>query len=165
MAEPGKEEERKTEAPAPDPEKERLLASLQRAQADFQNYRARMEREKALWRADLQAEAVTPFLSAFDNLWRVLDAAKSGGTLEVLVQGVTQVRAQVEKALAQMGLQRIEAEGKPLDPRLHEVVAQVPAPEGVAPGQVVHVVEQGYTAGARVIRPARVTVAAERQAP
>jgi molecular chaperone GrpE len=141
-------------------EKVRLLAALQRAQADFQNYRARMERERAQWRDDMTGEAVLPFLSAFDNLGRALEAAKAGGTLEALVQGVTQVGAQVEKGLGSLGIRRVEAEGKPLDPKLHEVIAQVTAPAGVPAGQVVQVVEQGYTLGGRLLKPARVTVAA-----
>lgn len=142
----------------PSPREQELLASLQRVQADFANFRARMEREKAQWRDDLQGEAVAPLLAAFDNLWRALDAAKAGGSLDAMVQGVTQVRAQVEKALLQMGIKRIEAEGQAVDPKLHEVVAQVPAPEGTEKGRVVHVVEQGYTVGGRLLRPARVTV-------
>lgn len=164
MTDPGTagkpEESPAGEAPQPEDEKARLLAALQRAQADFQNYRARMERERAQWRDELTGEAVLPFLSAFDNLARALEAAKAGGTLEALVQGVTQVEAQVEKALGSLGIKRVEAEGKALDPKLHEVIAQVPTPAGVPAGQVVHVVEQGYTVGGRLLKPARVTVAA-----
>ena len=142
-------------------EKESLLQALQRAQADFQNYRARMERERAQWRDELRAEAVLPFLDALDNLDRVLAAAKGGGTLEALVQGVSQVTAQVAKALSELGIRRIEAEGKPFDPKRHEILAQVPVPPGTPAGQVVNVVAQGYTAGGRLVRPARVTVAGE----
>lgn len=148
------------EAPTAGEEQARLLAALQRAQADFQNYRARMERERAQWRDELVGESVLPFLPAFDNLARVLAAAQAGGTLEALVQGVAQVGAQVEKVLGSLGIRRVAAEGKALDPKLHEVIAQVPAPDGVPAGQVVHVVEQGYTVGGRLLKPARVTVAA-----
>lgn len=155
-----KDPEGKEEAkPSPAEERDRLVASLQRVQADFQNFRSRMERERAQWRQDLTAEAVLPFLGALDNLNRALESAKAGGTLETMVQGVTQVTAQVEKALKEMGITRIAAEGKPFDPKLHEVLSEVPA-AGAPAGQVVHVVEQGYTAGGRVVRPARVTVAA-----
>ena len=141
--------------PAPDPAE--LLRTLQRVQADFQNYRARMDRDRAQWRDDLTGEAVRPLLAAFDNLARLLAAAKAGGTLESLVQGVSQVESQIEKALLSVGVARIPAEGRAFDPKLHEILAQVPAP-GVPAGQVVNVVEQGYTAGGRVLRPAKVTV-------
>ena len=147
---------------APEKSKEvELQASLLRVQADFQNFRARMERERAQWRDDLVVEVLLPLLPPIDDLERALAAAKAGGTLEAFVQGVTQVSARVEKALSGLGVSRVQAEGKPFDPKQHEVVAEVPAPEGTPAGQVVHVVEQGYAVRGRVVRHARVTVAAE----
>ena len=138
-----------------------LMAALQRAQADFANFRARMEREKAQWRDDLLVEALRPLMGAFDGLARALEAAQLGGTLEGLLQGVTQVNAQVEKGLGELGVFRIEAVGKPFDPKLHEVVAEVAGPDGVPAGSVVHVTEQGYLVRGRLLRPARVTVSGE----
>ena len=160
MPEPEKQEEA---MPAEDPakdlqtERDQLKASLQRVQADFQNFRSRMERERAQWREELLAEAVLPFLDALDNLERGLAAAKDAP--EVLSQGVSQVLAQMGKALSGLRVTRIEAEGRPFDPKLHEILCQVPAPEGAQPGQVVSVVAQGWMAGGRLVRPARVTVA------
>ena len=159
MAEPEPEK-------APERTKEQeLQASLLRVQADFQNFRARMERERAQWRDDLTVEALLPLLPPIDDLERMLAAAKAGGTLEAFVQGVTQVAARMEKALSSLGVSRIEAEGKPFDPKRHEVVAQVPAPEGTPSGQVLNVVEQGYLVKGRVVRHARVTVAQENAKP
>ena len=160
-----KEEAKSAPEDALQAERDRLLASLQRSQADFQNFRSRMERERAQWRDDIVAEAVRPLLEAFDGVERSLKAAREGGTLEALVQGVTQVDAQIAKALKSLGIEPVPALGKPFDPKLHEVLCQVPAPAGTPAGQVVTVVEQGYTMRGRLIRPARVTVAGEPSPP
>ncbi len=152
------------EVPGPDPRIAELTAALQRAQADFQNFRARTERQKGEWRDEILSETVTPFLGILDTLDRALAAAKAakgeGGTLEGFVSGVSRVSAQAEKALTSLGVTRVEAEGRPFDPKSHEVVCEVPAPEGVEAGRVVAVVEAGYRAGGRLLRPAKVTVAA-----
>ena len=165
-------EPEKAEAPQPGnaapPEGERLAeltASLQRVQADFQNFRARTERQKAEWRDEILVETVTPFLGILDTLDRALAAAKEGGNLEAFVAGVSQVSVQAEKALSALGVARVEAEGKPFDPKTQEVLCQVPAPEGVPEGQVVSVVEAGYRAGGWLLRPAKVTVAGAGEIP
>lgn len=158
------------EASAEDPvqklseERDRLLASLQRTQADFQNFRARAERERAQWREETIAETLLTILPALDNLERALAAARAGGTLEALTQGVSQVVAQVERVLSSLGISKVAAEGKSFDPKFHEVLCEVPAPEGAKPGEVVSVVEAGYQLHGRVIRPARVTVARAKEA-
>ena len=153
------ETKQEPETPPPDPRVAELTAALQRAQADFQNFRSRTERQKSEWRDDILAETVTPLLGILDTLDRALAAAKAGGNLEAFVSGVSQVSAQAEKALASLGVTRVEAVGKPFDPKSHEVLCQVPAPEGTPEGQVVSVVEAGYRAGGRLLRPAKVTVA------
>ena len=141
-----------------DPRIGELTASLQRVQADFQNFRSRTERQKGEWRDEILAETVTPLLGILDTLDRALAAAKGGGNLDAFVAGVSQVSAQAEKALASLGVTRVEAVGKPFDPKSHQVLCQVPAP-GIPEGQVVEVVEAGYRAGGRLLRPAKVTVA------
>ncbi len=146
-------------APAEDARVTELTTALQRAQADFQNFRTRTERQKAEWRDDILAETVTPFLGILDTLDRALAAAKGGGNLDAFVSGVSQVSAQAEKALAALGVTRVEAVGQAFDPKSHEVLCQVPAPPGVEEGRVVAVVEAGYRAGGRLLRPAKVTVA------
>ena len=159
MTEPEKAEAPKPEEAKAEDRVAELTAALQRTQADFQNFRSRTERQKAEWRDDILAETVTPLLGILDTLDRALASAKAGGNLDAFVAGVSQVSAQAEKALASLGVTRVEAVGKPFDPKSHEVLCQVPAPEGTPEGQVVSVVEAGYRAGGRLLRPAKVTVA------
>jgi len=70
------------------------------------------------------------------------------------------VAQRMRDVLARASITRVPAEGQPFDPHFHEALIEVPAPEGAAPGTVVHVIRAGYRRGDRVLRPARVAVAA-----
>ena len=84
-------------------------------------------------------------------------AAKQAGETGPLVQGVAMVQAQLLDVLRRHGITRIEAQGQPFDPNLHQAVMQQPSKEH-PPGTVLQVLEQGYMIHDRVLRPARVVV-------
>jgi len=138
-------------------EKQDLQNTLLRRQADFENYRKRVERERAQERhrgAELLIEQVLPVLDAFD---RAL-AGQDGSASAEYRKGFELIRTQLWNALAKQGLQPIEAVGKPFDPNLHHAIENVPTasqPEGTVVGEM----QTGYMFHGRVLRPAMVRVA------
>jgi molecular chaperone GrpE len=138
-------------------EKQDLQNTLLRRQADFENYRKRVERERAQERhrgAELLIEQVLPVLDAFD----LALSGQSGAASPEYRKGFEIIRAQLWNALAKQGLQPIEAVGKPFDPHLHHAIENVPTaeqPEGTVVGEM----QKGYMFHERVLRPAMVRVA------
>jgi molecular chaperone GrpE len=101
---------------------------------------------------------VRDLLPVLDDLERALEAAERHEEA-ALVDGVRLVEQSLRKALEKEGLVEIDADGA-FDPHVHEAVLAQPW-EGAEAGAVVEVVQRGYRLGDRVIRPARVVVAAE----
>jgi molecular chaperone GrpE len=138
-------------------EKQDLQSTLVRRQADFENYRKRVERERQQERhrgAEQLIEQVLPVLDAFD---RAL-AGQAGASGAEYRKGFELIRAQLWNALAKQGLQPIEAVGKQFDPNLHHAIENVPTaeqPEGTVMGEM----QTGYMFHDRVLRPAMVRVA------
>jgi molecular chaperone GrpE len=138
-------------------EKQDLQNTLLRRQADFENYRKRVERERAQERhrgAEVLIEQVLPVLDAFD----LALSGQSGAASPEYRKGFEIIRAQLWNALAKQGLQPIEAVGKPFDPNLHHAIENVPTasqPEGTVVGEM----QTGYMFHGRVLRPAMVRVA------
>ena len=138
-------------------EKQDLQNTLVRRQADFENYRKRVEKERQQERhrgAELLIEQVLPVLDAFD---RAL-AGHEGSANAEYRKGFELIRAQLWNALAKQGLQPIETVGKPFDPHLHHAIENVPTAE-YPEGTVVGEMQTGYMFHDRVLRPAMVRVA------
>lgn len=136
---------------------EDYLRRWQRAQADFVNYKRRVEQE----RADLLRYANTALigrvLSILDDFDRAERSLPSSLRHLSWIEGVFMIRLKLGAILQQEGLTMIEAVGKDFDPLLHEAVVVEP---GVDPGQgkVVEELQTGYKLGDRVIRPTLVKV-------
>jgi molecular chaperone GrpE len=133
---------------------------LLRISADFDNYkkRAAREREDAIRYANKSLmEKLVPIL---DNLEMALAAAnsQSGGPSDALVTGVKMVFGQLRNALAETGLEEIDAAGQPFDPNWHEAVSQQPSAD-VPEGTVIQQLRKGYKLKDRLIRPATVVIA------
>ena len=132
--------------------------------ADLENYKkhAIRERQDAVERTRRQTISVA--LGVVDNLDR---AVTFGGTRDdtgkALLDGLRMAQRQALDQLASIGVRPIDAVGKPFDPRLHEAVGVVP-PQSAAQraGTIVNEVQRGYMLNDDVLRPAKVTVAAER---
>ena len=139
--------------------KDRLLRTL----AEMENLRRRTDKEVA----DAKSYGVTSFardmLTFADNLQRALanvpDAVREAadGTLQTFIQGVELTERDFHSRLARHGVKRIEPEGQRFDPNLHEALFEVPD-ESVPHGTVKQVVEQGFSIGERVLRPAKVGI-------
>jgi molecular chaperone GrpE len=131
-------------------------AHLQRLQAEFDNYRKRVLREQTS-AVELAAEPVMRrLLEVLDDFELALMHASEDVDSDRLLKGVELVYAKLLDALQTEGLERIEAEGEPFDPSLHEALMQTG--EGEGDPHVAEVFRQGYTLRGRVIRPAGVRV-------
>ena len=139
-------------------EMEELKGTLIRRQADFENYRKRIEREREHDRhrgIEGIVESLLPVLDGFD---RALEA-HGDPSYEEHRKGFELIARQLHDVLAKRGLERIEAEGKPFDPHMHHAVERVES-EDVPDGTVLGVLQTGYRFHDRVLRPAMVRVAA-----
>ena len=147
-------------------EAQRYLELAQRTQADFENYRKRMARENAAATDRGVAKVAKELLPALDHLEHALKAAASettsssvpAGGHEDVVKGFALVRDEIVAALGRVGIEAFSPEGAAFDPNEHEAMAAQPS-DGVEPGTVVEVYQQGYRLGGAVLRPARVVVA------
>ncbi|MGC9371916.1 MAG: nucleotide exchange factor GrpE [Thermovirgaceae bacterium] len=138
-------------------ENETLRDAVARGAADFYNFRKRVERESEKTRARIAARTAEILLPVLDNLDRALDSGDGGGATG-LRKGVEMVREQFFGVLRELGVQTIEAEGKPFDPNLHEAVA-VEENSGAPDGTVVEEFQRGFLLGGTVLRASKVKVA------
>ena len=137
-------------------ERDEHLDDLKRVAADFENYRKRVARDQESLVARAHERLVRELLPVLDDLERALEAAREHETLSV-EEGVRLVHAELAAALEREGLAEIETNGR-FDPHVHE--ALLSQPSEAEEGSVLEVVQKGYRLGDRVVRPARVVVAA-----
>jgi molecular chaperone GrpE len=127
----------------------------QRSAADFQNYRRRVEAEKAETYQNAVSNIIKRYLPILDDMERAL--AERPADL-AWVDGIELIYRKLQFILESEGLKRIEANGQMFDPNFHEAILQEPS-ESHESGQIIAVVQNGYMLGERVIRPALVRVA------
>jgi molecular chaperone GrpE len=138
------------------------IARYRQASNEFDESRLRLRREISKDIERGRREILADLLEVVDNLDRAIDASKgntSGDTREALLQGVDMVRRQFLAKLEGFGVKRIESDGLPFDPAVHEAVSTVPAASPHQDGKVVGVIRHGYRIGEDVLRPAAVAVA------
>jgi molecular chaperone GrpE len=126
-----------------------------RAQADFQNYKKRMERDYDLMKSSMKADIIKKVLPALDDLERALQNRPAD---DAWANGIELIARKMQNILDSEGLTRIDAKGLAFDPNFHEAISHEPSDE-VKSGFVIDVVQNGYMLGERVIRPALVRVA------
>jgi molecular chaperone GrpE len=126
-----------------------------RAQAEFQNYKKRIERDNETMYANMKGDIIKRVLPALDDLERALQNRPSD---DAWASGVELIARKLQGILESEGVKRIEAQGAEFDPNFHEAISHEPA-DGVESGHVIAVVQNGYMLGERVIRPAMVRVA------
>ena len=137
-------------------ERDEHLNDLKRVAAEFENYRKRVLRDQESLVARAHERLVKELLPVLDDLERALAAAEQHeeATLE---EGVRLVHRELAAALQREGLAEIETNGR-FDPHVHE--ALLSQPSEAEEGSIIEVVQKGYALGDRVVRPARVVVAA-----
>jgi molecular chaperone GrpE len=129
---------------------------LLRLAADFDNYKKRAAREREEYVTHANERLVKELLPILDDLERALMAAAEHEEA-ALEEGVALVHRSLASLLERQGLKPISTEGK-FDPHVHE--ALLSQPSEADEGSVIDVVQKGYTLGDRVVRPARVVIAA-----
>ena len=127
-----------------------------RLQADFENFRRRTAKEKEELAAVITQNLLTDLLPLLDNFERAMAVEQTDG--EAFQKGVEMIFTQLREVMEKHGLEHIEAEGKPFDPKVHQAVMRVENPD-VEDGTITQVLQKGYQAKGRVIRPAMVQVA------
>ncbi len=127
------------------------LEDLQRLQAEYVNYRKRVDRDRLLARDQTVVAVVEAFLGVLDDI----DAARSHDELGGPFGAVAE---KLEGALGKFGWQRYGAAGEPFDPQVHEALMHAHA-EDVTEPTVVQVLQAGHKVGDRIVRAARVAVA------
>ncbi|MFI9601612.1 nucleotide exchange factor GrpE [Streptomyces sp. NPDC004069] len=126
-------------------------ADLQRLQAEYQNYRRRVERDRIAVREVAVANILSELLPVLDDIGRARDHGE-------LVGGFKSVAESLETVVSKLGLQQFGKEGESFDPTIHEALMHSYAPD-VTETTCVAILQPGYRIGERTIRPARVAVA------
>jgi len=160
---PGEAEAPVEEAPFArlEAELEKLKSEVLYAQAETQNVRRRLEKEKA----DAQSYAATAFardvLSVADNLTRALaaipDALRDDEKLKPLITGLDMTGKELATVFQRHGIAKIETQGERLDPNRHQAMLEVES--DAEPGTIVQELQAGYMIKDRLLRPALVSVA------
>jgi len=137
---------------------------LARRQADFENYRKRIERERSETHQRVVADVALKLLPVLDNLGRALEAEKRVESNESkefrhFLHGINLINRQLNEVLESLGIVPIASVGERFDPHIHEAVVTEPSQE-YEPETVTEELVRGYRIGDRLLRPAMVKVAA-----
>jgi len=144
-----------------------LRDSLTRRQADFENYRKRMERERSETFNRVVVDIAAKLLPVLDNLKRALDTeasveASESDEFRHFLSGVDLIYKQLNGVLDALGVKPVLAEGEMFDPHLHEAVVTEPTDE-FEPDTVMQEIVRGFRVGEKLIRPAIVKVAVKKE--
>src|SRR5690242_12925811 len=137
-------------------EKDDLMQTLVRRQADFENYRKRIERERQEDRRHGTGKLIEDLLPVLDAFERALKA-HGDPAYEEYRKGLELIYQQLWSALSRHGLERIDAEGKAFDPHYHQAIERVESKE-YPDGTVLEVLQDGFLFHGRVVRPSIVRV-------
>jgi molecular chaperone GrpE len=133
---------------------QKYLANWQRAEADFQNYKRRVEQERDENRRFASAALIINILPILDDLERALMSVDTHIAGLTWFDGIRLIHRKLQLVLENAGVSTIEAEGQQFDPRYHEAVMHHEGEEG----KVLAEVQRGYKLYDRVLRPAIVVV-------
>ena len=157
-------EEQVQETPTEDPQ--RIIADqkdqILRLHAEFDNYRKRNERETAAFKRYANEGLIKALLPHLDNMERALEHCRSDNPEDALVTGVELTLKGLTDTLAQFGVARIQAQGEPFDPSLHEAVMKQ-EDGNLEDNTVLAETQAGYLLHDRLLRPAMVIVSARPQ--
>ncbi|GAA5019924.1 hypothetical protein GCM10023258_08030 [Terrabacter aeriphilus] len=132
-----------------------LLADLQRLQAEYVNYKKRVDRDREVIRHTAVGSVVESLLPVLDDIHMARQAGDlAGGPFAAIAD-------KLEATLGRFGVERVGEAGQEFDPNVHEALMHVEAelPEGATGTTVVQVLQPGYRIGDRLVRAARVSVA------
>lgn len=137
---------------------EKNLSYAQRALADLENYRRRVQKEKEMALLMVKKDLMGDFLPIIDNLERAIDAAGRTEKVGDILAGMKIIESEISKFFINQNMVPIEAIGQPFDPHLHEAMGEIQVADQ-KPGTVVHQITRGYQWGDYVLRHSQVMVA------
>lgn len=138
-------------------EKLRLLAL-----AEMDNQRKRAAKERENMRLNITQDTVMPFLQVFDFFTMAVKSAQQSQNLDALLQGMQMIQQLFDKALDELGVEKIDAVGKKFDPALHDAKEQRPS-DTVPEGIVIEQWNTGFKFGDRLMKPAMVIVSSGKE--
>ncbi len=130
-----------------------LKETLQRVQADFENYRKRMEKEKEEFTKYASSKLIAEVLPILDSFELAIKNKKNS---DDFVKGVEMIYSQLSSLLEKQGLNQIEAEGKKFNPYVHEALMQEESEK--EDGMIIEEFQKGYMLGENVLRHSRVKI-------
>jgi molecular chaperone GrpE len=130
----------------------------QRERAEFSNYRKLVERTQSEERQNRTADIIKKYLVILDDLERAIKTCSKEGPASEWSEGIVLIVRKLQSILESEGVKRIPAEAEVFNPMRHEAISHEEIPDHES-GQIIEVVQQGYTIGDRVLRPALVRVA------
>ncbi|MBI4475378.1 MAG: nucleotide exchange factor GrpE [Acidobacteria bacterium] len=140
-------------------ERDSLYDRLLRKHAEFENYKKRVDREKAEFAQFASAELIRELLTALDSFELALQNAAGD---QNIIRGFELIYKQIQDTLGRFGLKMIEATGQKFDPHFHQAVSTEPTGE-VEENTVIREMRKGYLLNGRLLRPAMVTVSAKKE--
>jgi molecular chaperone GrpE len=143
---------------AGDKEKSGYLDDLQRLQAEFDNYRKRVEREKEDHSKYALEDFIGELLSVLDNFDRAINEVNNSEGAETLLEGIRLVRKQFYDCLEKQGLILIDVKDKLFDPNEQEAIGYMATSNPEEDGKVLEEIQKGYKLADRVIRAAVVRI-------
>lgn len=129
-----------------------------RLQADFDNYKKRLEKERLEFIKFANGEIIVEILKILDDFERAVEAGKEKHDFDILYKGVEMIWKDLKDFLKKKGLTEIDAKGKPFNPHEHEAMMQEETSE-YPEDHVIEELQKGYMLNGRVLRPSKVKVA------
>jgi molecular chaperone GrpE len=139
-------------------ERDEYLDGWQRAQAEFANYKKRVERDRQQMQQNAKGNVIRRYLEVLDDLERALANQPQDGEGVAWAEGIDLVYRKWLNLLDADDVKPMEVDDQIFDPTMHEAVSQEQSDEHES-GEIIEVVQTGYMIGDRVLRPARVRVA------
>jgi molecular chaperone GrpE len=141
-------------------ERDTLQDRLLRRQAEFENYKKRVERERSEHIQSASGELIRELLGVLDSFdLAIRNAASQGSAGEDMLRGLDLVYKQLLDTLGRFGLKVIEAKGQPFDPNFHQAISTVASDEAPE-NTIVEEFRRGYTLNGKLLRAAMVAVSA-----
>lgn len=137
-----------------------LKSGWQRTQADFENYKNKIEQDKKSWAEHGKIEIFERLLPILDNIRLAVAHSPEKSDAEGWINGVKHIASQIDATMQELGIEKIEPEPKShFNPALHESLGTEDG-AGFEEGSIIKVERPGYKINSRIIRPARVFIAA-----
>jgi molecular chaperone GrpE len=133
-----------------------------RLQAEFDNYRKRTYKEITAARQSGLLDSLMPILQVFDHFSMAMQAVESAENMNAMRDGLKMIYSEFEKAVDELGIEKVDAAGQVFDPNIHEAMAEEPSDE-VEEGMVIKQWCCGYKIGEKLIRPASVVVSSGKE--